>query len=217
MRADSTPEGTIRFGYALRPGTASDAIPSTLFATIEGWRRVLRSAALVGRDAARYGGLAFGNLSVRDPACHGRFFITASQCVGEDALDASAIVRIDHCDSRAFSVRATGTRAPSSETLTHAAVYAADASTRWLFHVHSPAIWQHARALRLPATGADTPYGTSALATEVAALLAGTHARPFVFVTPGHEDGVFACGRDADSVGCALVALLARAHAEALA
>jgi len=36
---------------------------------------------------------------------------------------------------------------------------------------------------------------------------------PLVFVTLGHEDGVFACGGNAEATGGALVAALARALA----
>jgi hypothetical protein len=213
MRPDSTPEGTIRFRYTLRPAAAADVIAQAHFAVLEGWRRVLLRAGLVGRDRARYDGFAFGNLSMRDPTDTSRFFVTASQTVDAEALAPSDIVRIDACDLADFSALATGVRPPSSETLTHAAVYRAAPGARWLFHVHSREIWRSAGALALPATGRDTPYGSAALADEVAALLDGRRGEAFVFVTPGHEDGVFACGQSADEVGCALLRLLAAAFA----
>ena len=49
------------------------------------------------------------------------------------------------------------------------------------------------------------------MADAVAALLRTHRRRPLVFVTLGHEDGVFACGGSAEATGGALVAALARA------
>jgi len=40
---------------------------------------------------------------------------------------------------------------PSSEALTHAAVYAASQTVKSVVHVHSPIIWRHYQALALPA------------------------------------------------------------------
>jgi ribulose-5-phosphate 4-epimerase/fuculose-1-phosphate aldolase len=206
-------EGTIRFRFELRAAGRADRVPAALFAQLEGWRRVLRRVGLVGRDPARYSGFAFGNLSLRDPADAKRFFVTASQTIAAETLDPQAMPRIDHADLDTFAVDATGSLPPSSETLTHAAVYAVDPSTRCLFHVHCPEIWRHALELSLPATQATTAYGTPALATEVAGLLRRHRKRPITFVTPGHEDGVFTCGGSPDEVGASLLTLLARAVA----
>jgi len=206
-------EGTIRFSYELRAPTPSDLIPSPLRQALESWRHVFEELALIGRERERYDGFAFGNLSVRDPASCDRFFITASQTSDSPIEDADALPRIDACDLNAFHVVTTGTRAPSSESVTHAMVYRADHRIDWLFHVHSPDIWRRASALRLATTGTDVPYGSPMLAQAVSTLLREHPERPLVFATLGHEDGVFACGSDADSVGAAIVIALAHAHA----
>ena len=100
---------------------------------------------------------------------------------------------------------------PSSETLTHAMVYAADPAITWVFHVHSPELWRASARLGLPCTAPDVPYGTREMADAVAVLARTLPARPLVFATLGHEDGVFACGSDARTTGAALVARLAEA------
>jgi hypothetical protein len=197
-------EGAIRFAYGLAP-LAGAALPDDLFGEMRAWRRMCRRLGLIGRDPRRYGGLGFGNLSVRDPADSTRFVITASQTGGARDLRAGDLVRIVECNLARFWVEARGRKPPSSETLTHAMVYAADAAVQWVFHVHSPDIWNATARFGLPCTPAAVPYGTRAMADAVATLLEAHAVRPLVFTTLGHEDGVFACGADARGTGLALV------------
>lgn len=181
--------------------------------TLRSWREVLRRLQLLGQDPARYGGLGFGNVSARDPSRPDEFVITASQTAGAPQLSERQLVRITHSNVERFWVDAQGYQPPSSESLTHAMIYRADAKIGWVFHVHSPEIWQRAEALALPTTGADVRYGSAAMATAVAALLAAHSDRRAVFATLGHDDGVFACGASAEAAGSALVDVLARSLA----
>jgi len=203
-------EGTIQFAYGL--GAPIDfELPEPLFATLRAWRRVLCKLELVGRDPERYGGLGFGNLSVREPDQPTRFIITASQTSGARDLYRSDLVRIMACSLDRFWVEAEGSKPPSSETLSHAMIYAADPRVDCVLHAHSPVLWRRAADLGLACTAPDVPYGSPAMAAAVAELLGRDHDRPLVFITDGHEDGVFACGADPDATGTALVAALARA------
>lgn len=204
-------EGAIRFSFDLRRGDAADAIPADAFRYLTAWRDILRRLRLLGRDPRRYDGYHYGNLSVRDPSCSRRFFVTASQTSGRPRVSARQIVRIDACDAARFVLTATGTAAPSSESISHAMLYAADPAIGWIMHGHSATIWQHAAALRLPCTPAEVEYGSPAMARAVGELLTARRERPLVFATLGHTDGVFAAGADADSTGLALVASLAHA------
>jgi hypothetical protein len=203
-------EGSIRFAYALETpiGPVTDADTVT---AICGWRGVLKRLGLIGQDANRYGGLGFGNLSSRDVDRPEELVVTASQSAAAPALTDEQLVRIVHSNPGRFWVDAVGHQPPSSETLTHAMIYRADAAITWVFHAHSPEIWQRHDALGLPATAENVPYGSPAMVEAVAGLLAEHHQRPIVFVTLGHQDGVFACGPSADATGGALVSLLARA------
>ena len=213
-------EGTIRFSYRLRAPAAGERIARSLSVAAESWCAILRALGLLGRDAARYSGYAFGNVSVRDPAriadkpapTSARFFVTASQTTDAPCSAPESWVRIDSFDLARFSVDATGDAPPSSETLTHAAIYSADAAIGWIFHAHAPAIWRASTKLGLATIGADVPYGSPALATAVERLARAQRSRPLLFATLGHEDGVFACGAEVDETAGALVALLARAQ-----
>jgi ribulose-5-phosphate 4-epimerase/fuculose-1-phosphate aldolase len=206
-------EGAIRFRYRLTAARATDGLDAQRFQRLADWRRVLKGLALIGRDPTRYDGYAYGNLSVRDHAQPARFFVTASQTGGAPRLVADHVVRVDAYDVGRFEVAATGALPPSSESITHAMVYAADAGIDWVMHVHCPAIWRNAARLQLATTAADVEYGSLAMANAVAALTRRHTRRPLVFATLGHEDGVFACGATADETGAALIRALERARA----
>lgn len=203
-------EGTIQFAYHLETPTGPAAAADLLHRLLA-WRRVLRRLDLLGQARDRYGGFGYGNLSARDPDRPGEFIVTASQTSGIDRLGVDGLCRIRDFDLRCFRVTALGSKPPSSESLTHAMIYAADPDLRWVLHAHSPDIWRGADALGLPATGARVAYGSPAMASAVAELLAKHPARPLVFVTRGHEDGVFACASTAAAAGTTLVDVLARA------
>jgi hypothetical protein len=208
--APAQEEGAIRFAYGLAP-SSGDLLPRHTFVELRAWRRICRRLGILGRDPRRYDGLGFGNLSVRDPADPTRFVITASQTGGARDLRAADLVRINECNLARFWVDAAGRKPPSSETLTHAMVYAADPAITWVFHVHAPELWRNSARLGLPCTAPEVPYGSRQMADAVAALARAYPARPLVFATLGHEDGVFACGADARGTGLALVARLAEA------
>ena len=214
MSAPSTEptEGAIRFRYRLAVPDARDRLARDEFARLRAWRQILKRLQLIGRLARRYDGYGYGNLSVRDPRDPTRFYVTASQTSGAATLRVADLVRVDRCDVERFEVDAVGDRPPSSESITHGMVYAADATIAWIMHAHAPAIWRAAEPLRLPTTGPDVEYGSRAMAIAVDALLARERSRPLLFATLGHEDGVFACGTTADDTG----ALLVRTHAAAL-
>lgn len=211
----TTSEGAIQFRYRLAEPGPADSVDAERFARMAAWRTILRRLDLIGRQSNRYDGYAYGNLSVRDSVQADRFFVTASQTGGEVDFERARLVRIDRWDARRFDVDATGVAPPSSESITHGMLYAADPTMAWVMHVHSPSIWRAGARLRLPVTAETVPYGSPAMAIAVAALLTLHPVRPLVFATLGHEDGVFACGESADDVGAALIRTLAASLAGA--
>jgi len=206
-------EGAIRFRYRLAAPDDRDRLARDAFVRLRAWRQILRRLQLIGRHVRRYDGYGYGNLSVRDPRDPARFYVTASQTSGAATLRAGDLVRVDRCDVERFEIDAVGDKAPSSESITHGMVYAADPAIAWIMHAHARAIWRAAAPLRLATTAPDVEYGSRAMAAAVAALLGRERIRPLLFATLGHEDGVFACGATADDTG----SLLVRTHAAALA
>ncbi|MCY3640271.1 MAG: class II aldolase/adducin family protein [Gammaproteobacteria bacterium] len=204
-------EGVIQFNYCLAAPSAE--LPDDLVQPLLAWRTVLRRLELIGQAGARYGGLGYGNVSRRVPGAAGGFVITASQTSGIADAGIEHLVWVRHWDLGRFRVEAEGALPPSSETLTHAMLYAKDPQVNWVLHGHCPDIWQNAAAVGLAAIDADVGYGSPEMAAAVATLLRTHCVRPLVFVTLGHEDGVFACGGSAEATGGALAAALARALA----
>ena len=203
-------EGAIRFAYDLKPPTTQVA-GDEMLQQVRAWREILIRLGGVGQSPERYQGLGFGNLSARDPEQPEEFVITASQTGGVQHLTDEDLTRVVGCNLDRFWVDAEGEQPPSSETLTHAMIYAADPRVQWVFHCHCPELWQVAVRLALPTTARDVDYGSPEMVLAVAELMASHHSRPLVFATLGHEDGIFSCGATARDTGGLLVSYLARA------
>lgn len=212
LKPMSVHEGVVQFGYALTQSSPPFTTGAD-FAELQSWRHILHRLSLLGQSADVYDGFAYGNLSMRRPDMGSSFLISATQTGGLEHTAQSDWVLITECDLATFQVAALGVKTPSSESVTHAMVYAADANITCVLHVHNHDIWNNAAALRLPTTGLTTPYGSPDLAMEVSRLLREHYVRPLVFTTPGHEDGVFACGVQLASTAGALIKMLAEACA----
>ena len=209
--AEGFAEGTIRFAYGLRELTRP--VDPDVIAELNAWRHILFDLRLVGQDADRYDGFGFGNLSARDPEDPDAFIVTSSQTGHIPSLGLEHYVRVAAANIERFWVDAQGTLPPSSESLTHAAMYASDPRVRFVFHIHSPEIFGCIDDLRMPATSAAVQYGTPQMAAAVSALFEKHVSRPIVFASRGHEDGIFACGQTSRDTGALLVTALAKALA----
>lgn len=188
-----------------------------VLAALSAWREVLRRLEVLGQVPHRYDGLGFGNLSARLPARtraagHRRFVVTCTQTSGSARLEPSEVCIIERYELATQRVWSRGPCLPSSEAMTHAALYDADSELSFVFHVHAAAIWRAAVMLGLPETGAEAEYGTPAMAREVRRIYnRGAGRRQQLIVMRGHEDGVVAFGRTADEAGTALVNTLTAA------
>lgn len=203
-------EGVIKYDLDFKPG------PAPLYSQIEeinNWRTLLHQMQLIGQDPARYGGLGYGNISCRLPRDKTNQFIVSGTQTGALAqLQAEHFCLVTSCDVERNTLSATGAIRPSSEAITHGALYQLSADIHVVIHVHCPDIWQCANALQLPKTGADTAYGTPQLARDIQALFAADAFRKDqLFVVPGHQDGVISFGSTAEHAGHEIVKTLASA------
>lgn len=207
-------EGVIKFQLDYSP---ADPLPDEAIAEINAWRKVLFLLRLTGRDPERYDGLGYGNISCRvapfsAPAKKRPFLISGTQTGGLPMLGAEHYATVLACDTERNRVVAEGPVRPSSEALTHGALYQVDSSLRCVMHAHSPEIWRHAGRLGIPATRKDAAYGTPEMAAEVRRLLADDAVRQgAIFAMAGHEDGLVAFGANAETAGTVLLRHLARA------
>jgi len=199
-------DGVIRFRLAHE----TEALPaglSPLVEALESWRWPLWRIGLIGQDGVRYGGVGWGNLSAR--ASGASFVITGTQTGGLEHTDARNYALVEASDGSTDGglVHSRGLVAPSSEAMSHAAVYAAGPWVRFVFHVHDPVLWRAAERLALPMTPQGVEYGTVAMARAVSERVGrAPESGPQLLVMAGHEDGVLAWGAEADGVGEALLA-----------
>lgn len=200
-------EGVIKYQLQFTPGPA---LRDPRLAELIAWQRILQGLGLLGRDPDRYGGLAYGNLSLRLEG--NGFVISASQCADQPRPTVKDYCLVTAWDCAGNRLAAQGPARPSSESLTHAALYDADPTIGCIIHGHSPEIWQRREVLGLASTWPDVAYGTPAMASEMARLYRehGFRGRG-ALAMGGHRDGIVGLGPDPDAAGYELVRLLRRA------
>jgi len=191
-------EGVIKFNLRYTKGSA---LFRSQILEINHWRHRLWCARLIGQDPARYGGDCYGNISRRIGPLHRpkgrrRFVISGTQTGGKTSLGSTDYAVVEACSPLLNRVEATGPVAPSSESMTHGALYDLDASLRYVMHVHCAEIWRQAVVLGIPQTRPDVQYGTPEMADEMRRLFHETRARERgIYAMGGHEDGLIAFGR----------------------
>ncbi len=194
-------EGVVK--YTVKHETARIALPADM-PELLAWRRQLHGLGLIGADAD---GLGYGNLSIRLYATPS-FLITGSQSSGLTDVDQRHFAKVTVVDLDRNFLRSVGQHAPSSEALTHAALYQVQPSVRAVVHVHSNAIWQAWRD-RLPTTRDDVSYGTPQMGYEMIRLhKSRALGRLGVIVMGGHQDGVIAFGPSLAEAGGEILKLL---------
>ena len=134
-------------------------------------------------------GVGFGNVSVRDGRMTS-FYITGSATGSLPELTPTDCVRVVVYDFARNWLRYEGAAIPSSESLTHAAVYESDPSTSAIIHCHDLGLW--ATLLdRVPATSKAVAYGTPEMAYEIIRLFQiGDVRNEKIFVMAGHQAGI---------------------------
>jgi len=197
-------EGVIKYELLF---TATAAVLNHDYADLSRWHHRFKNAGILGQDPERYEGLGFGNLSQRLDGSN--FLISGTQTGCLDLLTAADYALVTHAEIAENRISAEGRIKPSSEALTHAAVYALDADIRYVFHVHSPDIWKRREQLALPETAAEIPYGTPEMANEMVRLYRnGAFEHMNVFAMAGHEDGIVGFDTTANKAGEAIMGLL---------
>ena len=183
-------EGVIKYTLSHQ----HEALDACDLSTIKRWFQVCRRLDLIGQDPARYGGAAYGNISRR----HERgFLITGTQTGALVSLDDEHISHVMEVSEALNQVRSRGLVKPSSESMTHSALYQ-HPMINAVIHIHSPPLWR----LTLPSTPDRVAYGTPEMARAVARLLLNSEVyEGGVIRMSGHEDGVLFFGADLNEAG----------------
>jgi len=159
---------------------------------IEKTRQRLYSLGLIG---AYSNGIGYGNISLRYQDSN-KFLITATQ-TGEMAhLSPKQYSLVKDVNFGTFTTFATGAAKPSSESITHAAIYALDKNINAVIHVHNEKLWNFMLENDYLSTN-DTPYGTPEMVEDINELY--KNIDPLLenaFVMKGHFEGVVTFGKD---------------------
>jgi L-ribulose-5-phosphate 4-epimerase len=211
-------EGVIKFGSDHETVALEPRRYGGLACQLMAWREVMARVQLVGQRPDRYGGAGYGNVSARvgaPSAALGQraFLITGTQTAGYACISLDDFCVVDRYHAGRNRVQSRGRVQPSSESLTHGAIYDLSPTIRFVLHAHTPTIWQRAAELAIPTTDPKVPYGTPEMAAEVGRLWrTAPLAQRRILSMGGHEDGIIVFGRTADEAGQVLVTYLARAY-----
>ncbi|MDH5657677.1 MAG: class II aldolase/adducin family protein [Spirochaetia bacterium] len=189
--SESEKEGVIKFQYEWVKAEPPSRVS---VAELELLRNTLYRMKFIGVDET---GLGFGNVSRRNLKKENKneFIITGSQTGGLPALFAKDYCRIVDYDYDRFWVKSEGQIKPSSESLTHAALYDTDPEIAWIIHIHNLKLWDFMIQNQYPETG-NISYGTRELALEVKKLhqSGGFQKGNFLAMT-GHTSGIITFGK----------------------
>jgi L-ribulose-5-phosphate 4-epimerase len=170
----------------------ADIAPFDGLAELNAYRRKLLEQRLMGVDS---NGVGFGNLSVRD-GWTASFYITGSATGGLPELTPADCERVVEYDFANNWLSYEGAAIPSSESLTHAAIYESDPSASAVIHCHNSALW---RALldRVPTSSKAVAYGTAEMAYAIMRLFKTSDVQSReILVMTGHEGGIVTFGKN---------------------
>jgi L-ribulose-5-phosphate 4-epimerase len=194
-------EGVTKYQVVFRPAAPP---PLAEVENLIGCRDRLFARGLIG---VYPDGIGFGNVSTRIGKT-GHFFITATQTGHLSQLHTMHISRVTGYSINENTVECTGPAQASSESLTHAAIYALDAAIGAVIHVHHRGLWQRTQAY-LPTSRADVPYGTPAMALEIRRLYDETNLKVVrALVMAGHDEGFITFGATLAEAEAALEAVM---------
>lgn len=183
-------EGIVKFSCELGPAQDIDL---SIINELNISRTRLLDAGLIGVDDQ---GIGFGNISVRLNDA-GDFIISASQTGQHRILKPKYFVVVKKCFFKDFKTQAAGRFMPSSESLTHGAIYKSDKRVGAVIHIHSQKLWQFLLKNKFLATPAQAQYGSVELALAITKLFGETEIfKQKIFAITGHASGVVAFGEN---------------------
>lgn len=187
----SVDEGYIKFELEWRDGPAA---PESVHARLNRVRTELFGYELIGEyKLGEYAGIGFGNVSLRE-AEHS-FWISGTATGAHPVLSPDQFARVTHVDLDRNFCRAEGPVQPSSESMTHAAIYKASAQINAVLHIHSLEHWKQLLG-KVPTTRKEVAYGTPEMGNEVGRLfLEGELMAEGFFAMAGHSEGLVGYGK----------------------
>lgn len=160
--------------------------------------RVRERLYALGMIGAYSNGIGYGNISLRYKNSN-QFLITATQTGELSQLKPKYYSLVKDVNFNTFATSAVGASKPSSESITHAAIYALDKNINAVVHVHNEKLWnfmlENAKGDYLCTN--DTPYGTPQMVEDINAMYKTINPLSNnAFVMKGHFEGVVTFGKN---------------------
>lgn len=163
---------------------------------LNNWRKRLYDLKLLGLYD---NGIGYGNISQR--LDEKTFIITGTQTGNFAQLQTLHYSKVVQCNVDNNSLRCIGMTEASSESMSHFTVYQCFNEIEYVFHTHNFRLWK-THLNHLPTTHKNVPYGTPEMAYEIQRLFKETDVlEQGIFLTAGHEEGIFTFGKTADEAG----------------
>jgi hypothetical protein len=188
----SEQEGCIQFDCRWDPR------PAFLAAQVEEAVRCRRECTTLGVVGVDMDGIGFGNVSLRFDVEEG-FFITGTQTGELECLDGRHFCHVTSFDIEKNMLDCVGPIAPSSEALTHAAIYQQCPNVVAVVHGHHRVFWEHYKST-MRCTSPRATNGTVRLAQEVGELSSGFSQGAECMILSGHQDGFMVYGSDSNEI-----------------
>ena len=183
--------------------TATAAVKASEVSGLNAWRKKLFQKGLLG---VYPDGISFGNVSVRKD--EKQFIITASQTGKLAELKEHHFSLVTDFDFKGNNLTCSGAMRASSESLSHAAIYATLPNINAVFHVHHAALWQQ-YLHRLSTTDVRAAYGTPEMAFEIQRIVKSqAEKQAGILFMAGHEEGIISYGETLEQAGNMLLRIL---------
>ncbi|MEM8525220.1 MAG: class II aldolase/adducin family protein [Bacteroidota bacterium] len=164
------------------------------------WRQEMHRLSLIG---AYSNGIGYGNISQRIGKSN-QFYISGSKTGNFKRLSATHYAIVQSVEISNNSLTCKGLTIASSESMSHAVIYEECNWVQGVIHVHHLGLWKKLLH-KVPTTAKSVPYGSPEMAYSIVDLLRNKDTQvQQIFVMEGHEEGIFAFGKDLEAAAAVI-------------
>ncbi len=139
-------------------------------------------------------GVGFGNISCRYRK--NKFIVSGSATGGLKKLGTKHYSLVLNWNFKKNQVVYSGKTKPSSETMSHLAIYESDPEIKMVVHIHNRKLWQKLKN-KVPTTDSKASYGSPEIADSIKKVLKRkSNLKQGVLVMGGHQDGIMIFAKD---------------------
>lgn len=182
-------EGVVKYSLEFKK---SESIETKWVQEIESVRKDLFSLGVIG--AYKESGIGYGNISQKFENSDFEFAITGTQTGDMESLEPKHYSIVTKIDFDKFTTYASGATKPSSEAITHGAIYQISPKIKAVIHIHCEKLWDFMLKNSYLSTN-DVPYGSFEMVKDIKNIYKNIDAlKTPLFVMKGHFEGVFLFG-----------------------